>query len=98
MARRDGCDEFYDRAVGSLLGLAVGAPVEFRRRDTFEPVTDMRAGGHFNLPAGAWTDDTAMAFAVEKVWLTTLIWIRKISWIDFASGLRRGLNCFIRSI
>ena len=47
MARRDGCVEFYDRAVGSLLGLAVGAPVEFRRRDTFEPVTDMRAGGAF---------------------------------------------------
>lgn len=49
MARRDGCVEFYDRAVGSLLGLAVGAPVEFRRRDTFEPVTDMRAGGGISI-------------------------------------------------
>ena len=47
-------------AVGCLLGLAVGdalgAPVEFCRRDTFEPVTEMRAGGQFKLPAGAWTE------------------------------------------
>jgi len=55
-------------AVGCLLGLAVGdalgAPVEFCRRDTFEPVTEMRAGGQFKLPAGAWTDDTAMALSL----------------------------------
>jgi len=53
-----------DRALGALVGLAIGdalgAPVEFCRRDTFEPVTGMRAGGYFKLPAGAWTDDTAM--------------------------------------
>ena len=64
-------DSLRDRALGAIVGLAVGdalgAPVEFCRRDTFEPVNDMRAGGYFKLPAGAWTDDTAMAFAVEKV-------------------------------
>ncbi|NHQ75984.1 ADP-ribosylglycohydrolase family protein [Roseovarius gahaiensis] len=55
-------------SVGCLVGLAVGdalgAPVEFCRRDTFEPVVGMRAGGQFNLPAGAWTDDTAMALCL----------------------------------
>ena len=59
-----------DRALGAIVGLAVGdalgAPVEFCRRDTFEPVTDMRAGGYFNLPAGAWTDDTAMALCLAE--------------------------------
>ena len=59
-----------DRAVGALVGLAVGdalgAPVEFCRRDTFDPVTDMRAGGYFKLPAGAWTDDTAMALCLAE--------------------------------
>ena len=38
-----------DRALGAFVGLAIGdalgAPVEFCRRDTFEPVTGMRAGG-----------------------------------------------------
>ena len=59
-----------DRALGALVGLAVGdalgAPVEFCRRDTFEPVTDMRAGGYFKLPVGAWTDDTAMALCLAE--------------------------------
>jgi ADP-ribosyl-[dinitrogen reductase] hydrolase len=57
-----------DRALGALVGLAVGdalgAPVEFHRRDTFEPVSELRSGGNFNLPAGAWTDDTAMALCL----------------------------------
>jgi ADP-ribosylglycohydrolase len=59
-----------DRAVGALVGLAIGdalgAPVEFCRRDTFELVTEMRAGGYFRLPAGAWTDDTAMALCLAE--------------------------------
>ena len=59
-----------DRAFGAIVGLAVGdalgAPVEFCRRDTFEPVTGMRAGGYFKLPAGAWTDDTAMALCLAE--------------------------------
>ena len=49
-----------DRAVGD----AFGAPVEFCRRDKFEPVTEMQAGGYFKLPVGAWTDDTAMALCL----------------------------------
>ena len=63
-------DDTFDRAMGALLGLAIGdalgAPVEFQRRDTFEPVTDMRSGGYFKLPAGAWTDDTAMALCLAE--------------------------------
>lgn len=58
------------RYEGSLLGLAVGdamgAPVEFQRRDTFEPVIDMRAGGVFNLEKGQWTDDTSMALCLSE--------------------------------
>ena len=59
-----------DRALGAFVGLAIGdalgAPVEFCRRDTFEPVTGMRAGGYFKLPVGAWTDDTAMALCLAE--------------------------------
>ncbi|WP_240643463.1 ADP-ribosylglycohydrolase family protein [Paracoccus siganidrum] len=57
-----------DRACGALIGLAVGdalgAPVEFRPRGSFSAVSEMRAGGRFRLPAGAWTDDTAMALCL----------------------------------
>ena len=57
-----------DRAIGALLGLAVGDAVgttlEFQERDTYEPQTDMVGGGPFDLDAGQWTDDTSMALAL----------------------------------
>lgn len=53
---------------GMLYGLAVGdalgAPVEFRERGEFSPVTTYRSGGPFSLNAGDWTDDTSMALAL----------------------------------
>lgn len=57
-----------DRAVGALLGLAVGDAVgttlEFQPRDSYPQLTDMIGGGPFRLNAGEWTDDTAMALAL----------------------------------
>src|SRR5690348_2663959 len=59
-----------ERARGMLLGLAVGdavgTTVEFSPPGTFAPVTDMVGGGPFNLPAGAWTDDTSMALCLAE--------------------------------
>lgn len=60
--------DLEDRSVGALLGLAVGDAVgttlEFKRRDSYPPLTDMIGGGPFCLEAGVWTDDTAMALAL----------------------------------
>lgn len=57
-----------DRAVGALLGLAVGdavgATLEFATRPRFAVLDDMEGGGPHRLPPGAWTDDTAMALAL----------------------------------
>lgn len=57
-----------DRYRGCLLGLAcgdaVGTTVEFSRRGSFEPVTDMVGGGPFELQPGQWTDDTSMALCL----------------------------------
>ena len=57
-----------DRFRGALLGLAagdaVGTSVEFKRRGTFPPLTDMVGGGPFALPVGAWTDDTSTALCL----------------------------------
>jgi ADP-ribosyl-[dinitrogen reductase] hydrolase len=61
-------DAIEDRALGALLGLAVGDAVgttlEFKERDTYPLLTDMVGGGPFILNSGQWTDDTAMALAL----------------------------------
>ena len=58
------------RALGCLLGLAagdaVGTTLEFSRRDSYPPLTDMIGGGPFHLQAGQWTDDTSMALALGE--------------------------------
>lgn len=57
-------DDILDRCKGCFYGLAVGdafgAPVEFQRRDTFPPVTEMQRCDTWGLPAGSYTDDTSM--------------------------------------
>jgi ADP-ribosyl-[dinitrogen reductase] hydrolase len=59
-----------DRAIGSLVGLAVGdavgTTVEFEAPGTFAPLTDMVGGGPFDLKAGEWTDDTSMALCLAE--------------------------------
>lgn len=59
-----------NRIKGTLLGLAIGdamgAPVEFKKRGSFVPVTEYRSGGKFRLNAGEWTDDTAMALCLAQ--------------------------------
>lgn len=57
-----------DRAVGALLGLAVGdalgTTLEFSRRDSLPHQTEITGGGPFGLQPGIWTDDTSMALAL----------------------------------
>jgi ADP-ribosyl-[dinitrogen reductase] hydrolase len=57
-----------DRFRGCLLGLAVGdavgTSVEFQPRGAFEPLSELRGGGVFNLQPGQWTDDTSMALCL----------------------------------
>ena len=57
-------DKYQGCLVGLAVGDAIGMPVEFMRQGSFEPVTDMRYGVGFNLPAGYWTDDTSMALCL----------------------------------
>lgn len=53
---------------GSLVGDALGVPVEFstrEQRDT-DPVTDMRAFGTWHQPAGTWSDDGALLLCTTE--------------------------------
>jgi len=80
-----------DRVRGAFLGLAVGDAVgltlEFRPPGTFEPLTDLVGGGPFGLPAGAWTDDTAMAACLAESLVET-------GGFDPADQLRRYLRWY----
>ncbi|MEQ9015740.1 MAG: ADP-ribosylglycohydrolase family protein [Marinovum algicola] len=57
-----------DRALGALVGLAVGDAIgttlEFTARDSRPPLDDMIGGGPFHLAPGVWTDDTSMALCL----------------------------------
>lgn len=57
-----------DRARGALLGLAVGdalgTTLEFKPKDSYQPLTGVVGGGPFSLKPGEWTDDTSMALAL----------------------------------
>lgn len=66
--------ERIERYRGSLLGLAVcdmiGARLEFKPPGSFKPITcledleNLEDQGAFNLPLGAWTDDTSLALCL----------------------------------
>ncbi len=80
-----------DRYRGALLGLAagdaLGTTLEFTRPGTFTPLTGMTGGGPFNLPPGAWTDDTSMALCLAE----SLIQRRGF---DAADQMRRYVRWF----
>jgi ADP-ribosylglycohydrolase len=54
--------------VGSLVGDALGVPVEFASRADRDkdPVTSMRGFGTWNQPAGTWSDDGALLLCTAE--------------------------------
>ncbi|MBL6082389.1 ADP-ribosylglycohydrolase family protein [Belnapia sp. T18] len=78
-----------DRALGTLVGLAVGDAVgttlEFCLRDSYPLLTDMVGGGPFRMPPGGWTDDTAMALGLAD----SLV---ELGRFDGADAMRRWLR------
>lgn len=59
--------KIYDGIMGLVVADALGVPVEFKKRDTYE-VTDMIGYGTYNQPPGTWSDDSSMTLAtVESI-------------------------------
>jgi ADP-ribosyl-[dinitrogen reductase] hydrolase len=71
-------EQFRGCLLGLAAGDAVGTTVEFQRRGSFSPVTDMVGGGPFNLKPGQWTDDTSMALCLA----TSLVEVGAFDAID----------------
>lgn len=63
-------DATRDRALGAILGSAVGdalgAPYEFQPPLPSDDAVVMRAGGAFDWELGEWTDDTSMAVPILR--------------------------------
>ncbi len=92
-----------DRALGALLGLAVGdalgAAVEFQPKPRFALLDDLEAGGPHRLARGQWTDDTAMALALADSLASDAeldaddLQRRFLSWLDTGAYSCTG-TCF----
>ncbi len=82
----------FDRALGCLVGLAVGdavgTTVEFLPRGSFPKVTDMIGGGPFHLKSGQWTDDTSMALCLAE----SLVFDRHLNEHDLMSRFNRWVG------
>ncbi|MAS06661.1 MAG: ADP-ribosyl-[dinitrogen reductase] hydrolase [Ahrensia sp.] len=97
-------DQARDRAIGALVGLAIGdalgTTLEFKDRDTEPPLEDMIGGGPFGLEPGEWTDDTSMALCLAdsliaksgRVDLFDLL-ERFLAWYRSGTNSSRGV-CF----
>lgn len=92
-----------ERAIGALLGLAVGdalgTTLEFSPRDSKPRVVKIMGGGPFALEPGQWTDDTSMALALADSLLSCGeldahdLMTRFVSWMDEGAYSSNG-RCF----
>jgi ADP-ribosyl-[dinitrogen reductase] hydrolase len=92
-----------ERAIGSLLGLAIGdalgTTLEFSARDRQPRLTEIVGGGPFRLQPGEWTDDTSMALALADSLLACDgldehdLMTRFVSWMDDGAYSSNG-RCF----
>ena len=62
---------YHGSVIGLACGDALGASTQYRRSGSFAPITGFVGGGHWQLPPGAWTDDTAMSLCLAESLLST---------------------------
>ncbi|HTM94658.1 MAG TPA: ADP-ribosylglycohydrolase family protein [Croceibacterium sp.] len=76
-----------DRAVGAMLGLAVGEAIGMCTdgwpRGSFHELSDMHGGSRFDLKAGEWAGNTASALALME----SLTYRKQLDEVDFMDRL-----------
>lgn len=89
-------DRMKSVIFGSVIGDAMGVPVEFKSRGelTADPVTGYRGYGSHAVPAGTWSDDTSMTLAMLDSLATGLdyddIMEKFTDWADDAAYTATG--------
>ena len=80
------------RVAGVFIGLAVGdalgVPLEKMEIGSFDLVTEMLGGGPYDLPPGAWTDETATALCLAQSLLVT----HELDVYDLAEKFKRWVE------
>lgn len=65
--------DFRDKCKGAIMGTAIGdalfAPIEFSGKMNHRWIDKMEGGGAWNLPAGYYTDDTSMMLCIMQGYL-----------------------------
>lgn len=79
----------FNRFKGMFWGLVVGdclgSPIQFTGKDNHPYITEMEPCRHFHVPAGYWTDDSAMAFCIAE----SLVRLKKYDLHDIANNFVR---------
>ena len=91
-------DRLMGGLIGTLVGDALGVPVEFTGRSArdHDPVTGMRGFGTWNQPAGTWSDDSALTLVTAEV-LATRGWDPPrvldgfVAWLDEGRWAAHGV-------
>ena len=58
-------DRVVPMIFGGIIGDALGVPVEFKERDTFN-VTELIGHGTYDQPKGTWSDDTSLTMCLVE--------------------------------
>lgn len=89
-------DRMKSVIFGSIIGDAMGVPVEFKSREELsaDPVTGYRGFGSHAVPAGTWSDDTSMTLAMLDSLASGLdyddIMEKFTDWVDDAAYTATG--------
>ncbi len=89
-------DRMKSVIFGSVIGDAMGVPVEFKSREELaaDPVTGYRGFGSHAVPAGTWSDDTSMTLAMLDSLASGLdyddIMEKFTDWVDDAAYTATG--------
>lgn len=78
-------NRFRGALLGAALGNALGVTNDMRSGKTLTVISDIRGGGIFSIPAGGWTDESAMLLCVTE----SLIHMRRFDARDVADRFLR---------
>lgn len=101
---------WLDGMMGLIVGDTLGVPVQFHSRERIQnraqgAVTEMDAGGVYQMPKGTWSDDSSMAFAtlvsmkecggidLDDIMQKFVAWEREGEFTPFGEAFDQGNTC-----